>query len=104
MSDKAILHAIDAAMFTTNKPDLVDVNGQATVADFKSCLKDQGFAIVPRKPTGEMWSKGLTEFHAAYSICEAQKTIEDHHIYADTVPAKIYRAMITAYEDEADEH
>jgi len=52
--------------------------------------------LVPREPTGEMWSAGRKEFARFVTRIERVVRTEEAEVHTDCAPAEMYKAMIEA--------
>ena len=56
----------------------------------------EGWVMVPKEPTAEMWSKGRFQFGKEECRCRTAKTNEFYQTVKDTAPTEIYKAMLAA--------
>ena len=54
--------------------------------------------MVPREPTGEMWSVGRKQFSISHTLVTNATDLATAQAIADTAPNEIYRAMLAAVE------
>lgn len=98
MDGTHLLDVIDNAMSAAML--MVD---EASAADFLAALKDAGYVIVPKEPTKQMVIAGDDEKENCIDSgwdSDTDGNRYDYTIINSDLPARVYRAMLAAAEEQ----